>query len=102
MSGDDAGSKLSQITMEPATVEFAGQEFEIKPLENQEFLRLTATDRAKQKGNDQIVLDIVTAILQKDDESITKEEVAESPPGLIAAVMGEMEQVNGLEDFIEM
>ena len=99
---DDTGSKLSQITMESATVEFGGQEFEIKPLENQEFLRLTATERAKQKGNDQIVLDIVTAILQKDDESITKEEVAESPPGLIATVMEEMEQVNGLEDFIEM
>lgn len=100
---EETVSKIQQITAQPKTIDVGGQEFTIHPLKNKEFLEFTANRNKRNQDQDQsdIVLDMITMILQKDDENITREEVEDAPMALITKTMDAMEQVNGLEDFFE-
>lgn len=105
MSGkkaDETVSKLGKITAESTVIEVAGEEFEIHPLTNKEFLQHVTSQEAQKGDQSEIVLDLVTTVLQKDDERITREEVEMAPPELVGKVMKALEEVNGLQDFIEM
>jgi len=93
-------SKVQQITAEPDTIEVMDQEFTIHPLDNKEFLGFIARNRER-KNKDEMILEIVTMILKKDDSSITKKHVEDAPPALTMKTVDAMEQVNGLEDFFE-
>ena len=94
---EETKNKLQQITAQSKTIEVMDQEFEIKPLTNDEFLKIAANERLDKS---EMVNRIVHTILQKDDDTIELEHVRESPPGVTIAVMEAMEEVNGLEDFM--
>lgn len=95
---EEVESKVAQITAESKTIEMNdGTELEIIPFENKEFLRLTTGNDRKAK--DEVVIDLLTSILQKDDPNVTKEDVEKAPPELTIKVFDAMEQVNGLQDF---
>lgn len=100
---EEVVSKVQQITAQPTTITVLDQEFEIHPLENKEFLSFIAQNKGRNQegGEDEMIIDIVTMILQKDDSNITKEHVEEAPMALITKTVDAMEQVNGLEDFFE-
>ena len=98
---EETVSKIQQITASTETVEVGDVEFEIHPLTNNEFLDFVASNRNQERDEGEVMVDIVTAILQKDDPSITKEGVREAPAELTIKVVDAMEQVNGLEDFFE-
>jgi len=100
---DETVSKLDKITAQSTTIEVMGQEFEIKPLTNKEFLQhVTGQERQSGESQTDTVIELVTTVLQKDDPNVTKEKVEDAPPALIAKTMQALEEVNGLEDFIEM
>ena len=94
---EETKNKLQQITAQSKTIEVMDQEFEIKPLTNDEFLKIAANERLDKS---EMVNRMVHTILQKDDDTIELEHVRESPPGVTIAVMEAMEEVNGLEDFM--
>ena len=94
---EETKNKLQQITAQSKTIEVMGQEFEIKPLTNDEFLKIAANERLDKS---EMVNRMVHTILKKDDDTIELEHVRESPPGVTIAVMEAMEEVNGLEDFM--
>lgn len=101
---DETVNKIKQITAQPKTIEVGGVEFEIYPLSNKEFLSHIANSNARNAQDvdqEQVTIDIVTTILQKDDSDITKQDVKEAPMELTIKVMEAIEQVNGLEDFFE-
>ena len=101
---EETVNKIKQITAQPDTIEVGGVEFEIYPLSNEEFLRHIATSNgrnAQDVDQEEVTINIVTTILQKDDPEITEQDVREAPMELTIKVMEAIEQVNGLEDFFE-
>ena len=94
---EETKNKLQQITAQSKTIEVMGQEFEIKPLTNDEFLKIAANERLDKS---EMVNRMVHTILKKDDDTIELEDVKKSPPGVTITVMEAMEEVNGLEDFM--
>lgn len=100
MSEEEALSKVQQITAASETIEVGGVEFEIEPMDNDEFLSYVTNDRNKNVDEQEVMVDLVTDILQKDDPSITREDIKQAPMELTVKVLDAIEQVNGLEDFL--
>lgn len=98
--GDDAASKVSQITASSQFIEVGGVEFEIKPLSNEEFLNYVTNGQRQNVDEEEITVELVTHILQKDDPNITEDEIRDAPMELLTKVLDAIEQVNGLEDFL--
>lgn len=98
-SDEETLNKIEQITLQPEQIEVGGVEFTVHPLENTEFLNFIAQRNSDRKDNSEVMAELITMILQKDDSDITREDVDKAPPGLTLKVIEAMEQVNGLEDF---
>lgn len=98
---DEALNKVEQLTAESKTIEVFDTEFEIKPFENDEFLDYVKEAKKREaRGKDIDILPfLVTKVLQKDDPSITREQVGEAPMALMTKTVNAVEEVNGLEDF---
>jgi len=100
---EETVNKVQQITAQSTTIEVGGTEFEIHPLKNKEFLNYVAekNNRNEEQSEADTIISVITMILQKDDPSITEQDVADAPMALTTKTMEAMEQVNGLEDFFE-
>jgi len=99
---EETKSKIQQITSQPETIEVGGVEFEIHPLTNHEFLTQISGGRGRgERDQQEVMLNVITTVLQKDDPSITEEDVKNAPMELTVEVIEALEQVNGLEDFFE-
>ena len=100
---EETVSKINQITARSETIEVGADntEFEIKAFENNEFLNLVVGNRNKDMAREDVIVKMVTKILQKDDPNITEEQVREAPDELKIKTIEAMEGVNGLEDFFE-
>lgn len=96
-----AKEKLDQIRGDATTIEVRGVEFEINPLDNDEFLAYISDANNSDKDKGEVAVELVTMILQKDDPDWTVDMVREGPPGLVVKVMNAFEDVNGLEDFTD-
>jgi len=102
MSNDDgeAVNKIQQITASSQFIDVGGVEFEIKPLSNDEFLNYVQGGRGQNVDEQEVTVQLITHILQKDDPEITREDVEDAPMELTVKVLDAIEQVNGLEDFL--
>lgn len=98
--GDEALNKIEQITASSKFIDVGGVEFEIKPLSNEEFLNYVQGGRGQNVDEQEVTIQLITHILQKDDSSITRGDVEDAPMELTVKVLDAIEQVNGLEDFL--
>jgi len=97
---EEAKEKLKQIRGQPSTVDVNGVEFEIHPFDTDEFLEQVIGDKERGASKTEITIGLVSKVLQKDDDMYSREFVRQAPPGLLTAVMNEIEQVNGMEGFL--
>lgn len=101
-SGGEAMNAVERLTAESKTINVLGEEIEIHPFENDEFLEyIREAQKKEQRGEDAEVLPfLVTKVLKKHDDSITRKQVGEAPMELMTKTINAIEEVNGIEDFM--
>jgi hypothetical protein len=99
MTGEEnSGSDIDKLVPESETITLNGEEIEVRPIKNEDFLKAAMT--AEQRGDDNIELfmQLATTVLEDNGYDVTARELRDSR-GNILPLITAIQEVNSMADF---